>query len=181
MFTPERLNKSPAIFDVTKLTWMNSCYIRNLEVADFHKLAMPYYEKCLTRKVNLEFLSSVLQKRVETLAEICPQIDFIEQMPEYDTTLYQNKKMKTDEQIAKTSLELAVDVLEKTDTWTNENLFETLKSLAENNGLKNGQVLYPIRIALSGKETTPGGATELAVILGKEETVNRIKQAIAKL
>ena len=181
VFTPERLNKSPAIFDVTKLTWMNSCYIRNLEVADFHKLAMPYYEKCLTRKVNLEFLSSVLQKRVETLAEICPQIDFIEQMPEYDTTLYQNKKMKTDEQIAKTSLELAVDVLEKTDTWTNENLFETLKSLAENNGLKNGQVLYPIRIALSGKETTPGGATELAVILGKEETVNRIKQAIAKL
>ena len=181
VFTPERLNKSPAIFDVTKLTWMNSCYIRNLEVADFHKLAMPYYEKCLTRKANLEFLSSVLQKRVETLAEICPQIDFIEQMPEYDTTLYQNKKMKTDEQIAKTSLELAVDVLEKTYTWTNESLFETLKSLAENNGLKNGQVLYPIRIALSGKETTPGGATELAVILGKEETVNRIKQAIEKL
>ncbi|MBE6450556.1 MAG: glutamate--tRNA ligase [Alphaproteobacteria bacterium] len=181
LFTAERLNKSPSIFDIAKLTWMNGCYIRNLSLADFHALAMPYYEKCITRKVNLEFLSSVLQKRVETLAEICPQTDFIETMPEYDVLLYQNKKMKTDEQIAKNSLVLALPVLEKVDVWTNENLFEVLKALAENNGLKNGQVLYPVRIALSGKETTPGGATELAVILGKDETINRIKQAIDKL
>ena len=181
LFTAERLNKSPSIFDIAKLTWMNGCYIRNLSPADFHALAMPYYEKCITRKVNLEFLSSVLQKRVETLAEICPQTDFLETMPEYDVLLYQNKKMKTDEQIAKNSLVLALPVLEKVDVWTNENLFEVLKALAENNGLKNGQVLYPVRIALSGKETTPGGATELAVILGKDETINRIKQAIDKL
>ena len=181
VFTAERLNKSPAIFDITKLTWMNGCYIRNLSLADFHKLALPYYEKCLTREVDLEFLSSVLQKRVETLADICPQIDFVEQMPDYDVVLYQNKKMKTDEQIAKSSLVLALEALEQTDVWTNEGLFDVLKALAENNGLKNGQVLYPVRIALSGKETTPGGATELAVILGKAETINRIKQAIEKL
>ncbi len=180
VFTAERLNKSPAIFDTAKLTWMNGCYIRNLDVKDFHKLAMPYYQKCLTRDVNLEFLSSILQKRVETLADIENQIDFIEKMPEYDISLYQNKKMKTDEFIAKTSLMLAIDVLDKTDVWTNECLFETLKAVAENNNLKNGQVLYPVRIALSGKETTPGGATELAVVLGKEETVYRIKQAIEK-
>ena len=181
VFTAERLNKSPAIFDITKLTWMNGCYIRNLSLADFHKLALPYYEKCLTREVDLEFLSSVLQKRVETLADICPQIDFVEQMPDYDVVLYQNKKMKTDEQIAKSSLVLALEALEQTDVWTNEGLFDVLKALAENNGLKNGQVLYPVRSALSGKETTPGGATELAVILGKAETINRIKQAIEKL
>ncbi len=180
VFTAERLNKSPAIFDTAKLTWMNGCYIRNLDVKDFHKLAMPYYQKCLTRNVNLEFLSSILQKRVETLADIENQIDFIEKMPEYDISLYQNKKMKTDELIAKTSLMLAIDVLDKTDVWTNEYLFETLKAVAENNNLKNGQVLYPVRIALSGKETTPGGATELAVVLGKEETIYRIKQAIEK-
>ncbi len=181
VFTAERLNKSPAIFDVTKLTWMNGCYIRNLSQADFHELAMPYYQKCLTRDVNLEFLSSVLQKRVETLAEICPQIDFVENVAEYDNVLYQNKKMKTDEQIAKSSLALALEAMEKTDVWTNENLFDVLKAVAENNGLKNGQILYPVRIALSGKETTPGGATELAVILGKQETLSRIRNAIEKL
>lgn len=181
VFTAERLNKSPAIFDVTKLTWMNGCYIRNLSQADFHALAMPYYKKCLTRDVNLEFLSSVLQKRVETLAEICPQIDFVENVAEYDISLYQNKKMKTDEQIAKSSLILALDALEKTDVWTNENLFDVLKAVAENNGLKNGQILYPVRIALSGKETTPGGATELAVILGKKETLCRMQIAVEKL
>ncbi len=181
VFTAERLNKSPAIFDVTKLTWMNGCYIRNLSQADFHDLAMPYYKKCLTRDVNLEFLSSVLQKRVETLAEICPQIDFVENVAEYDISLYQNKKMKTDEQIAKSSLALALETLENTDVWTNENLFDVLKAVAENNGLKNGQILYPVRIALSGKETTPGGATELAVVLGKQETLSRIRNAIEKL
>ena len=181
VFTAERLNKSPSIFDITKLTWMNGCYIRNLSAEEFHALAKPYYEKCLTRDVNLEFLSSVLQKRVETLAEICPQIDFVENVAEYDNALYQNKKMKTDEQIAKTSLTLSLDALEKTDVWTNENLFDVLKAVAENNGLKNGQILYPVRIALSGKETTPGGATELAVVLGKQETLSRIRTAIEKL
>jgi glutamyl-tRNA synthetase len=100
---------------------------------------------------------------------------------EYDNALYQNKKMKTDEQIAKTSLTLALDALEKTDVWTNENLFDVLKAVAENNGLKNGQILYPVRIALSGKETTPGGATELAVVLGKQETLSRIRTAVEKL
>ncbi len=181
IFTAERLNKSPAIFDITKLKWMNGCYIRNLDITQFHKLAIPYYEKCLKRKVNLEFLSSVLQKRIETLADICPQIDFIENIPDYDISLYQNKKMKTDAQIAQKSLILALKVLEQTNAWTNELLFDLLKSVAESNNLKNGQILYPVRIALSGKETTPGGATELAVILGKEETLCRINRAISKL
>lgn len=181
VFTAERLNKSPSIFDITKLTWMNGCYIRALSPEDFHALALPYYEKCLTRDVNLKFLSTVLQPRVETLAQIPENIDFIETLPAYDVSLYQNKKMKTDEAIAKTSLKIAYDVLKDVTVWTNENLFETLKNAAEKNELKNGQILYPVRIALSGKQTTPGGATELAVILGKPETLKRIEHALLLL
>ena len=181
VFTAERLNKSPSIFDITKLTWMNGCYIRALSAEKFHELAMPYYKKALTRNVNFKFLSTVLQPRIETLADIVSNVDFIESLAKYDTALYQNKKMKTDENIAKTSLKLALNVLKNLDSWTNETLFESLKKIAEDNGLKNGQVLYPVRIALSGKETTPGGATELAVILGKDETLKRIEYALTLL
>lgn len=180
-FNMERLNKSPAIFDGTKLKWMNGCYIRALSPADFHQMALPYYQKCLTRKVNLEFLSTVLQPRIETLNDICEQTDFLEQLPDYDTTLFQNKKMKTDEAVAARTLKPAYEALSAVDDWNNETLFNVLKSVAEAEGVKNGQVLYPVRIALSGKETTPGGATELAVVLGKEETLNRMRVALSKL
>ena len=181
VFTAERLNKSPSIFDITKLTWMNGCYIRALSPQDFHKLAEPYYEKVLSRKVNTTFLSTVLQPRVETLAQIAENIDFIETLPAYDLSLYENKKMKTDENVAKSALKISSEVLKNVDDWCNESLFEALKGAAERNGLKNGQVLYPVRIALSGKQTTPGGATELAVILGKEETLKRMEYALSLL
>ncbi len=181
VFTCERLNKSPSIFDITKLKWMNGCYIRSLSPESFHELALPYYKKCLTRDVNLEFLSTVLQPRVETLAEIEENIDFIENLPFYSSTLYENKKMKTDEQIAKSSLMLAKEALVAQTVWTNESLFETLKNVAAEHNLKNGQILYPVRIALSGKQTTPGGATEIAVVLGKKTTLERIDLALTLL
>jgi len=181
VFSAERLNKSPAIFDLTKLTWMNGCYIRRLSPEAFHQSALPYYAKVLSRPLNLEFLSTVLQPRIETFGDIADQVDFLQELPAYDLTLFCNKKMKTDEAIAQKSLQLALTALADVTDWNNENLFAVLKSLAESQGLKNGQVLYPVRIALSGKETTPGGATELAVVLGKDETINRIKQALAKL
>ena len=181
IFSVERLNKSPAIFDITKLTWMNGCYIRALSLEEFHKLAEPYYQECLSRKVDEEFLSKVLQPRVEVLGDIPNQIDFIEQVKDFSNDLYFNKKMKSDAEVAKKTLAEAKVVLSKADVWTNEALFESLKALAETLGVKNGQILYPLRIALSGKETTPGGATEIAVILGKDETINRINQALARL
>lgn len=181
VFTSERLNKSPAIFDMTKLTWMNGCYIRALPVEEFHKLALPYYEKVLTRKVDLPFLSQVLQPRVETLCDILSQVDFIENVLDFSNELYANKKMKTDAAIAKQTLAETRQVLAAAENWTNEGLFTELKALAEHLGVKNGQILYPLRIALSGKETTPGGATEIAVILGKEETLRRIDEALEKL
>lgn len=180
-FSAERLNKSPAIFDLVKLTWMNGCYIRELSAEKFHALALPYYEKYLTRKLDLNMLSSVLQPRIETFNDIAAQTDFFEKMPEYDLTLYTNKKMKTDVEVAKQSLQYILPALENVTEWTNEKLFESLKALAAEKGLKNGQILYPLRIALSGKETTSGGATEIAAILGKEETLLRVENALKKI
>lgn len=180
-FTTARLNKSPAIFDIVKLTWMNGCYIRELSSEKFHELAMPYYQKYLTRNLNLPVLSKVLQPRIETFCDIAAQTDFLEKMPEYSLELYSNKKMKTDADIARKTLALTLPALKAVEDWSNENLFEQLKNLAASNELKNGQVLYPLRIALSGKETTSGGATEIAAILGKEETLKRIEQGLQKL
>lgn len=180
-FSSERLNKSPAIFDITKLTWMNGCYIRNLSAENFHKLALPYYKDLEDRNMDLAFLSKVLQPRIEVLNQITEQTDFLIQMPEYDVALYENKKMKTNPEIAAKALQLVLPVMESISDWTNENLFNTLKETAAANEMKNGQILYPVRIALSGKETTPGGATELAHILGKDETLKRIKAAVSKL
>lgn len=181
IFSIERLNKSPAIFDIVKLTWMNGCYIRELPFEKFHQLAMPYYNQILNRKVDLSALSGVLQPRIETFRDIVDQINFLENIGEYQLSLYENKKMKTDTEVAKKSLSLVLSCLAKLDDWSNESLFEQLKTLAIENEMKNGQILYPLRIALSGRETTSGGATELASILGKYESLERIKQAIVKL
>lgn len=180
-FTAERLNKSPAIFDIVKLTWMNGCYIRELSAEKFHELALPYYHKYLTGKLDLPMLSKVLQPRIETFGDIAAQTDFLEKMPEYSLELYTNKKMKTDADVAKKTLTLVLPALQDVSDWNNETLFEQLKNLAAANELKNGQILYPLRIALSGKETTSGGATEIATILGKDETLARIQKALQKL
>ena len=180
-FTAERLHQSPAIFDGVKLKWMNGQYLRNLSADEFHKQAFPYYKKALTRQVNLEALSKVLQPRIETLQDIVDNVDFIENLPTYGNELFINKKMKTDETVAKQGLEYALEALKEQKEWTNEALFECLKGLASTKEMKNGQILYPVRIALSGKETTPGGATELAVVLGKEETIRRIEMALSQL
>lgn len=178
VFDANRLNKSPAIFDITKLKWMNGCYIRALAFEEFHSLACKEYDTFLTRQVNREELSKVLQPRIETLKDIAETAAFIETLPAYNEELYVNKKMKTDVDIAKKSLALAVPALESLNEWTNESVFDCLKGVAVDNGLKNGQVLYPVRIALTGLETTPGGASEIAAVLGKEETLRRLKTAL---
>jgi len=178
VFDANRLNKSPAIFDIQKLKWMNGCYIRELDFDKFHKLAEKEYAKFLTKDINKVELSKVLQPRIETLLDIKEQVMFIEELPAYSKELFVNKKMKTDVEIAENSLKLAFNALEGLNVWTNESIFECLKGVAVENGLKNGQVLYPVRIALTGLETTPGGASEIASILGKEESLARLKKAI---
>lgn len=178
VFDAARLNKSPAIFDIEKLKWMNGCYIRALDFEKFNELAETEYDKFLTRKVNRRALSKVLQPRIETLNDIKDVAAFIEEMPAYGDELFVNKKMKTDAEIAKKALKLAYPALEGLSEWTNERIFECLKAVALENGLKNGQVLYPVRIALTGLETTPGGASEIAEVLGKEETLLRLKKRL---
>ena len=180
IFAVERLNKSPAIFDIVKLTWMNGVYIRNLSAEEFYKRAEPYFAE-LPDNVDKEALAAVLQPRIETFKQIEEQIGFIKELPDYSSDLFVNKKMKTDLEVAKTVLPLIKEVLTVQEEWSNDALFASLKTLAEKNGLKNGQILYPARIAFSGLETTPGGATELAVVLGKQECLNRIETAIKKL
>jgi glutamyl-tRNA synthetase len=159
---------------------MNGCYIRNLSAEEFHKQALPYYEH-ITKDIDFKMLSATLQPRIEVLKDITSQTDFLQEVPEYDISLYENKKMKTDPEIAKKALNLVRPILAAVTDWNNENLFNVLKETAVANTMKNGQILYPLRIALSGKETTPGGATELACILGKTETLQRIDNALIKL
>lgn len=175
VFDEKRLNKSPAIFDIEKLKWMNGCYIRALDFEKFHELACKEYDTFLTRDVNRKALSKVLQPRIETLKDIAAQAAFIEELPVYNDELFVNKKMKTDVDIAKQALKLAYPALEALSEWSNESIFECLKAVAVQNGLKNGQILFPVRIALTGLETTPGGASEVAEVLGKEETLRRLK------
>ncbi|MBQ8677792.1 MAG: glutamate--tRNA ligase [Alphaproteobacteria bacterium] len=180
IFSIERLNKSPAIFDIVKLTWMNGVYLRNLNDDAFYHQALEYMRE-LPDYIDRPALAKALQPRIETLAQIAEQTDFLQALPDYSPELYSNKKMKTDADIARLVMPAIKEVLQAQTIWDNDALFAALKSLAEAEGLKNGQVLYPARIALSGKETTPGGATELAVILGKEETLRRLDAAISKL
>ena len=180
IFSAERLNKSPAIFDIVKLTWMNGVYIRNLSAEAFYEHALPYFAE-LPTSVDQKALAAALQPRIETFAQIAEQTDFVKELPNYAPELFINKKMKTDVEIAKQVLPLIKQKLEAQSEWNNDALFAALKELAEEKGLKNGQILYPARIAFSGKETTPGGATELAVVLGKQECLNRLDKAIAKV
>ena len=180
IFSIDRLNKSPAIFDIVKLTWMNGVYIRNLSAEEFYRLAEPYLAD-MPANVDKRALAAALQPRIETFGQIAEQVDFIKELPDYTPELFVNKKMKTDIEVARKALPLIKEVLAAQTEWNNDALFTALKALAEANGMKNGQILYPARIAFSGRETTPGGATELAVVLGKDECLHRIDKAMDRL
>ncbi len=181
-FNIKGISKSPAIFDIKKLTWMNGEYIRKLSLDKFHQLALPYYKKAsLTGQLNLIKLSEVLQKRTETFGTIPENIDFLAKLPDYDTSLYIHKKMKTNEENSLVSLKAIIPIMESIDKWENDVLFEKLAALAREMGVKNGVILWPLRTALSGKPVSPGGGTELAEIMGREETLERINIGIDKL
>ena len=139
------------------------------------------FVKSCSFKGNKCDVNNIDEKSFSEFEKWCNNTNFLEQVEDYSNDLYINKKMKTDEEISKQALGYAAAALEQTEEWNNDNLFAVLKHVAEEKGLKNGQIMYPVRIALSGKETTPGGATELAVILGKTETLKRLHQAQQKL
>lgn len=182
VFSVSGLNNSPAIFDPDKLKWMNAEYIRKLAPEQFNQLAMSYYQKAIKRTdIDLLKLSKLVQLRTEILSDIPAIVDFIDALPEYDVSLYINKKMKTDPAVSLESLKLALTELEKLENWEQPAIHDTLFKLIEHKGLKTGQMLWPVRTALSGKESSPGGAIDLAEVLGKEETVRRIERGILAL
>lgn len=181
-FSIEGLSKSPAIFDINKLNWMNAEYIRKLSPEDFHKNALPFYEKAGIAHMDAGILTTILQPRVEFFAQIPDMVDFLSKLDEnYSIELFTNKKSKTDAQVSKTVLEMAIAALEKLDDWTLESVHDCLLSLAAEKGLKNGTMLWPVRIAMAGKQVTPGGAIEIAILLGRDEAMRRLNLGLAKL
>jgi len=176
------ISKSPAVFDINKLNWMNGEYVRNMTTNQFHAVASPYYSEALkSTGIDTFKVSKLLQPRTEVLTAIPATVDFFESLSEYDIAMYEHKKMKTDTANSLAGLKAVLPVLEGVTAWDNDTLYNTLTELAQSLGVKNSQILWPIRTALSGKDVTPGGATELAEILGKEESIRRIKTGIEKL
>ena len=180
-FDYHHMSKSPAVFDINKLKWMNGEYLKAMDFDKFYELAEPYIKKVITKDYDLKKIASLIKSRIEILPDIKDQIDFFEAVPEYDTAMYCHKKMKTNEE---TSLEVLKEILPKLEAWddySNDALFGLLKGFAEEKGYKNGYVMWPVRTAVSGKQNTPGGATEIMEVLGKAESVERIKNAIELL
>lgn len=181
-FDLDGISKSPAIFDPEKLNWLNSEYIKALDPEAFYTLALPYMKQAVHNPaIDLKTLASLLQGRCQILSDIPEQIDFFDQLPEYDVALYTHKKMKTNPENSLEALKQVLPVLEALPAWTQEAIHTALFELIARLEVKNGLILWPVRTALSGKQFTPGGGVELAYLLGQEETLSRIRTGIAKL
>ena len=182
VFDVKGISKSPSLFDIEKLNYFNSEYIRAMPPDRFAEIARPYIRKAVKNEAySADAIASTLQARCEKLSDIPEKIDFFDVLPEYDNELYVHKKSKTDETISLEMLRAAHTTLEKTMDWTNETVHDTLIALAEKLGVKNATLMWPVRIAISGKAVTPGGAVEICGILGREETLSRIAAGIEKL
>ena len=175
------MSKSPAIFDVNKLTWMNAEYVRKLTPAEFTRHALPYYELAGVAGMDHEILCRILQPRTEIFSQMPEVVDFLASLPEYDAELFTNKKSKTDSVVAAEVLDFVIPALTALPEWTEAALHETLLGMAESRGMKNGTLLWPVRIALAGKQVTPGGAIEIAALLGREESLRRLNFGRSKL
>lgn len=181
-FDVKGISKSPGIFDVQKLTWMNAAYIRKMDEAAFTQAAMPYYRQILEPDaVQCNILYRVLQPRLEVFTQIPEKIAFLKELPAYDNALYVHKKMKTDETVARKAVRASYVALEKLTEWTESSVHDALMQTAKENEMKNGQIFWPVRVAITGTEVTPGGAIEAAVLLGRQETLRRMEHAMAQL
>ena len=180
-FDYTHMSKSPAVFDFTKLKWMNGEYIKAMDFDKFYEKALPYIREVITKDLDLKKIAMMVKTRIEVFPDIKDHIDFFEKLPDYDISMYTHKKMKTN---AESSLEVLKDVLpllKEQEDYSNDALYALLSKYVEEKGVKNGYVMWPIRTALSGKQMTPGGATELMEVLGKEESLKRIEDGIARL
>lgn len=181
IFDYHHMSKSPAVFDYTKLKWMNGEYIKAMDDDRFYEMAEPYLKKALTKDLDLKKIAGMVKTRIEIFPDICELVDFLEELPEYDTSMYEHKKMKTTKASSLEVLEEILPELENTDDYSNDALYQLLLAFVEKKGCKNGYVMWPIRTAVSGRQMTPAGATEIMELLGKEESLSRIRKGIELL
>lgn len=181
-FDEKNLNKSPAIFNMEKLTWFNFEYIRKMPFEEYFSLAKPWLEKALGRdKFDLRRLAELTHSRTEVFNRLPDMVSFLRERPNYDNELYINKKMKTNVESSLEALKFILPVLEKIDDWNEAPIHDALMQAISEAGFKNGAILWPLRIALSGLQATPGGAVEIAYLIGKEESLKRVHAAIDRL
>ena len=180
-FDYRHMSKSPAVFDYGKLKWMNGEYIKKMDFDAFYERALPIIKEVITKDYDLKKIAAMVKTRIEVFPEIEDMVDFFEAVPEYDTAIYAHKKMKTSASSSLEVLKELLPILEEQEDYSNDGLYTRLLKYVEEKGCKNGYVLWPIRIAVSGRQMTPCGATELMEVIGKEETLKRVRAAIAKL
>lgn len=181
VFDYHHISKSPAVFDMVKLRWMNGEYLKAMDFDRFYEMALPYLKQVLKKDYDLKKIAAMVKTRIEVFPDIPEMVAFFEEVPEYDSSMYVHKKMKTNEETSLAVLKEVLPVLEAQEDYSNDALFETVGGWAKEKGYKTGYVMWPIRTAVSGKQMTPAGATEIMEIIGKEETCRRIRAAIKKL
>ncbi len=180
-FDFRNISKSPAVFDMTKLKWMNSEYMKAMNLDRFYEMAEPYIRKVIKKDLDLRKIAAMVKTRIEVFPDIVNHIDFFEELPEYDCSMYFNKKMKTDSQTSLSLLQEILPILEAQEDYSNDALYAALSAFVSEKGYKTGYVMWPIRTAVSGKQMTPAGATEIMEVLGKEESLHRIRKGIELL
>ncbi|MEG0176291.1 glutamate--tRNA ligase [Anaerorhabdus sp.] len=180
-FNVKRIGTSGAIFDIDKLTWMNGVYLRNMDIDTYYDTVKNYISEGVKGNYCHKEIAKILQQRVNTLSEIVEMVDFFDTYNVFDRELYTNKKMKSNPEVALSSLKAAKELLETLTNWEETTIHDEMMALVEKLGIKNGQLLYPVRVAITGKQFTPGGAIEISYILGKEETLRRLELAIQDL
>lgn len=180
-FDYHHVSKSPAVFDMVKLRWMNGEYIKAMDFDKFYEMALPYIKEVIHKDYDFKKIATMVKTRIEVFPDIKEHIDFFEEVPEYDISMYTHKKMKTTAESSLLVLKELLPRFEALDDYSNDSLYALLCEYVEEKGCKNGYAMWPVRTAVSGKQMTPGGATEIMEIIGKEESIARIKAAIAKL
>lgn len=180
-FDYRHISKSPAVFDYTKLKWMNGEYIKQMDFDSFYERALPYLQEAIKKPFNLKKIAEMVKTRIEVFPDIPALIDFFEELPAYDAAMYTHKKMKTTSESSLEVLKELLPVLEEQEDYSNDALYQALMDFVAKKGCKNGYVLWPVRTAVSGKQMTPAGATEIMEIIGKEESLSRIRAGIALL
>ncbi|ERL21040.1 glutamate--tRNA ligase [Oribacterium sp. oral taxon 078 str. F0263] len=180
-FDYKRISKSPAVFDMGKLRWMNSEYIKAMDFERYYKRALPFLRETIRRELDLRRIAEMVKSRIEIFPDIPQQVDFFEALPEYSAELYENRKTKNDAENSLKLLREVLPLLEKQEDFSNEALFSLLSAYGKERGYKTGFIMWPIRIALSGRKMTPAGATEILSVLGKEESLSRLRDGIKRL